>query len=126
MNLLLTILINNFLYFFISFQQLPNYTKKWHSNEKSGQIVASFEEFNGKQDFKVKRNREGSFMLFYSVNLEDGKLSIEIKSSSKAIVQREISGSLLDSIKLDNSNGVKYQVIFRAVHARGKFELKYN
>lgn len=125
MNLFLTIALRNYLCFFLTFNQFPNYTKNWHSDEKNGSIIASFEEFNGKQDFKLHRNAKGVFMLKYAATAEKGKLQIEVKQGSKTIVQREVNGSVSDSIKLDNTGDEKYQVIFRAVHAKGKFELKY-
>lgn len=125
MNLFITIALRNYLCFFLTFNQFPNYTKNWHSDQEDGRITASFDEFNGKQGFKLKSNTKGVFMLKYAAIVEKGKMQIEVKQGSKTIVQREVNGSIADSIKLDNTGNEKYQIVFRAAHAKGKFNVKY-
>lgn len=126
MNLFLTIALRNYLCFFLTFNQFPNYTKNWHSSEKNGSIIASFDEFNGKQGFKLKRDVKGVFVLKYAASVEKGNMQIEVKRGSKTILQREVNGSIADSVKLDNTGNEKYQVVFRAAHAKGKFDIKYD
>lgn len=91
-----------------------------------GHTYASFEGFNGKQDFQIKREGRGGFILKYTVSLKKGKISMEIKRNSKTVIQRNIDGAVLDSVRLDNSNSEKYQIVFRASHAEGEFDIKYN
>ena len=126
MNLLLTIIVKSYLFVLLTFFQFPNYTKHWNGGDQPGHTFASFEDFNGKQDFRVQRNGKGNFSLVYSAELKKGTLSIEIKKGSETILQRDVNGSIADSIKLDNSKGEKYHVTFRAKHAEGKFDVKYN
>lgn len=109
----------------MTFNQFPNYTKNWHSNQKNGSIIASFDEFNGKQGFKLSRNTKGVFVLKYAASVEKGTMQLEVKQGSKTILQREVNGSIADSIKLDDTRNEKYQVVFRAAHAKGKFDVKY-
>ncbi|CAM4321671.1 hypothetical protein SAMN06265348_110118 [Pedobacter westerhofensis] len=126
MNLLLTIIIRSYVYLLLTFYQFPNYTKHWQGGDTKGHSYASFEEFNGKQDFQVKRDGKGGFILKYTVNLKKGKISMEIKRNSKTVIQRNINGAVLDSVRLDNSNNEKYQIVFRASHAEGDLDIKYN
>jgi len=125
MKLLLTTAIPFYLHFLFPFCQPINYTKNWHSEDKPGHILASFDEFNGKQDFKLDKIPTGVFMLKYSVSLEKGKLSIEFKNTSKTTIKREISGKVTDSIRVDNTLGKSYKLTFKAIHAKGKFDIKY-
>ena len=125
MKLLLTTAIPFYLYFLFPFFQPINYTKNWRSEDIPGHIIASFDEFNGKQDFKLDKVPTGVFMLKYSVSLEKGRLYIEIKNTPKTTIRREISGNVTDSIRIDNALGKSYKLIFKAVHAKGKFDVKY-
>lgn len=126
MNLLLTIIIRSYVYLLLTFYQFPNYTKHWQGGDTMGHTYASFEGFNGKQDFQIKREGRGGFILKYTVSLKKGKISMEIKRNSKTVIQRNIDGAVLDSVRLDNSNSEKYQIVFRASHAEGEFDIKYN
>lgn len=126
MNLLLTIIIRSYVYLLLTFYQFPNYTKHWEGGDIKGHTFASFEEFNGKQTFQVKRDRKGQFILKYSASLKKGKLSMEIKCDSKVIIQRDIDGSITDSVRLSNSADEKLQITFRARHANGQFDINYH
>jgi hypothetical protein len=118
--------IRTYVYVLLTFYQFPNYTKHWKSEESIGHISAAFEGFNGKQDFALKRDQKGEFVLKYAVSLKSGNLSLELRRDSKIIIQRNINGRLTDSVQLEKTGNEKYHVTFRASKAEGQFDLKYN
>jgi hypothetical protein len=101
------------------------YTGKWNGSDIQGHNFASFENFNGKQDFEIKPGGKNSFYLKYLTNVERGKLHMEIKSSSKSFLSKELSGKVSDSVYIDNMGGEKIKLILAATHADGSFDIKY-
>ena len=101
------------------------YTKKWNGSDIQGHNFASFEDFNGKQDFDIKPDAKGPFYLKYTADAEHGKLHMEVRAGSKSFLSKEVSGKVTDSIYIDNSAGEKIKLIFEATHADGSFDIKY-
>jgi hypothetical protein len=101
------------------------YTKKWNGSDIQGHNFASFEDFNGKQDFDIKPDGKNSFYLKYLTNVEHGKLHMEIRSSSKSFLSKELSGKVSDSVYIDNTGSEKIKLILAATHADGSFDIKY-
>lgn len=102
-----------------------NYTRSWNSSDTPGHCYATFEDFNGKQDFKVKLLKNESFNFKYSANLTKGKLHLAVKSGSKTIYEKDINGSESNELKVDYIKGEKYKFIFTATHANGGFDVRY-
>jgi hypothetical protein len=96
--------------------QFPHYTRKWEGSDMPGHSHAKFEDFNGKQTFKIRLDKKDSFVLNYQVVLDSGELHLEIKSPSQTVLSRGIS---------ENRKGEKYQFILKAKHARGSYDVKY-
>ena len=101
------------------------YTGKWNGSDVQGHNFASFEDFNGKQDFEIKPNGKNSFYLKYLTNVERGKLHMEIRSSSKSFLSKELTGKVSDSVYIDNTGSEKIKLILEATHADGSFDIKY-
>lgn len=101
------------------------YTGKWNGSDIQGHNFASFEDFNGKQDFEIKPGGKNSFYLKYLTNVERGKLHMEIRTSSKSFLSKELSGKVNDSVYIDNTGGEKIKLILAATHADGSFDIKY-
>ncbi|MBB6499058.1 hypothetical protein [Pedobacter cryoconitis] len=105
--------------------QFPNYTKKWQGSDLPGHSYATFEDFNGKQDFNVKLDKKDGFTLKYTTVLKKGQLQLEIKSSDKTVLQKNLSGSESGEVTVKNTEHKKYKFIFRAKHADGNYEITY-
>ncbi|MBB6271647.1 hypothetical protein HDF26_002104 [Pedobacter cryoconitis] len=107
------------------FFQWPNVTKHWKSNDAPGYCNAIFEDFNGKQDFKVKLTKNEAFVFKYSATLTKGTLHLAVKSNSKTIYEKDISGTITDEVRVENPKGEKYKYTFTANHANGSFDVRY-
>lgn len=122
----------SFFFFFLTFiscsgiNQNIGYTKKWNGSDINGHNYATFEDFNGRQDFNIRRYSDRPFYLTYSMDIKKGKVRFEIKSLSRIILNKEVSGKLRDSIKLSNEGIEKIKVILYASNAYGSFDIKYN
>lgn len=106
--------------------QWPNYTKKWNGSDLPGHSYAAFEDFNGKQGFKVKLQKSNRFYFKYLTNLKNGRLHLLLKSSKKIILDKDLSGSESDEFEIENAHGDQYKFIFTASHAEGSFDISYN
>jgi hypothetical protein len=105
--------------------QWPNVTKNWKGSDVPGHSYATFEDFNGKQDFKVKLSKNDAFNFKYSATLKKGTLHLAVKSRSKTIYEKDIIGTVSDEFKIENPKGEKYKFIFTARHAEGSFDVRY-
>jgi hypothetical protein len=103
-----------------------NYTKMWNGNDNPGHCSASFEEFNGVQDFDIKHDANDQFYVKYTTHTESGKLHLKIKLSSKVILDRDVTGDVRDSIKIDHTDGGRIKLILEADHAKGSFDVRYD
>ena len=102
-----------------------NYTKNWQGSDLPGHIYATFDGFNGKQDFNAKKFANGSMSVKYSTDVPTGEMHLEIKCNSKVVLNRDVSGSVRDSIRFDNPGNEPVQFTFKAKDAAGKFDLTY-
>jgi len=102
-----------------------NYTKNWQGSDLPGHIYATFDGFNGKQDFNAKKFANGSMNVKYSTDVPTGEMHLEIKCNSKIVLNRDVSGSVHDSIRFDNPGNEPVQFTFKAKDAAGKFDLTY-
>lgn len=102
-----------------------NYTQKWSGSDVPGHTFASFEQFNGKQEFEIKRSGNGPFYIRYMTEVRSGKLHMEIKSKSKSFLSKELSGKMTDSVYVNNESGEKIKLVFEASNAEGSFDVKY-
>ena len=102
-----------------------NYTKNWQGSDLPGHIYATFDGFNGKQDFNAKKFANGSMSVTYSTDVPTGEMHLEIKCNSKVVLNRDVSGSVRDSIRFDNPGNEPVQFTFKAKDAAGKFDLTY-
>lgn len=105
--------------------QFPNYTKKWEGSDLPGHSFAKFEDFNGKQDFKVKLDKQDSFLFNYKTALNTGALHLTVKSSGHTVLDKELKGSESGELKIRNTRGENYKFIFKAKHANGSFDITY-
>ncbi|MET3115746.1 hypothetical protein AAKU52_003503 [Pedobacter sp. CG_S7] len=102
-----------------------NYTRNWEGSDLPGHSFAKFEHFNGKQDFKIKLDKNDSFVFTYKTTLKNGALHLEVKSPSKTVLSKNLSGSSAGVLKILNSRGEKYKFIFKAKKASGSFDVTY-
>ena len=72
-----------------------NYTKNWQGSDLPGHIYATFDGFNGKQDFNAKKFANGSMSVKYSTDVPTGEMHLEIKCNSKVVLNRDVSGGRL-------------------------------
>ena len=102
-----------------------NYTKNWQGSDASGHIYATFDDFNGKQEFNAKRFTNGHMYVKYSTNVPTGEMHLAIKCHSKVVLDRDVSGNVSDSIRFDNPGNEPLQFILKARKAAGKFDITY-
>lgn len=102
-----------------------NYTKNWEGSDLPGHSFAKFEDFNGKQDFKIKLDKNESFIFNYTVTVKKGDLHLEVKSPGGTVLTKDFKGTDSGELKILNPKGQKYKFIFSARHAEGNFDIKY-
>lgn len=102
-----------------------NYTKKWNGTDVPGHTFASFEQFNGKQEFEIKHSGSAPFYIKYLTEVGSGKLHMEIKSKFKSFLSKDLSGKMADSVYVNNESGEKIKLVFEAANAQGSFDVKY-
>jgi hypothetical protein len=105
--------------------QFPNYTKKWEGSDVPGHSFAKFEDFNGKQDFKIKLDKKDSFVFNYKTDVKAGTLHLDVKSLGKTVLAKDLKGSESGELKIVNTRGENYKFIFKAKHANGSFDITY-
>jgi len=105
--------------------QQQNYTKNWEGSDLPGHSFAKFERFNGKQEFKIKLDKNDSFIFNYKTNLKKGSLYLEIKSSRKTVFSRNLNESDEGEFKILNPRGEKYKFIFKGNDASGSYDITY-
>lgn len=98
-----------------------NYTEKWTGSDLPGHNYATFEDFNGHQNFSVTPTSEGTVYIRYAVTVDKGKLHLRISSPKQTIVSRTISGTLTDSVLVAVVNSEHLSILFDASHAEGSF-----
>jgi len=57
--------------------------------------------------------------------LKNGFLHLEVKSSSKTVLSKDLKGSEEGHLKILNSKGEKYKFLFKAKDASGSFDITY-
>lgn len=105
--------------------QQQNYTKNWQGSDLPGHSFAKFERFNGKQEFKIKLDKNDSFILNYKTNLKKGTLHLEVKSSSKTVLSKNLTESDEGELRVLNPQCEKYKFIFKAKDASGSYDITY-
>jgi hypothetical protein len=108
-----------------SIKQGMNYTKNWQGSDLPGHIYATFDGFNGKQEFNAKSFANGRMHVKYSTDVPTGEMHLEIKCNSKLVLNRDVSGKVRDSVLFENPGNEPVQFIFKAKNAAGKFDLTY-
>lgn len=101
------------------------HTKNWEGTDTPGRSFAKFESFTGKQDFKVKLDKNGNFSFKYKTILEGGSLHLEVKSKSKTIFSKDLEGSQQGLVEVLNPKGEQYMFAFKAKNAQGSFDVSY-
>ncbi|MGY0034868.1 hypothetical protein [Pedobacter sp. NJ-S-72] len=69
--------------------------------------------------------KNGAFNFKYSATLKKGTLHLALKSHSKTVYEKDITGTVSDELKIENPKGEKYKFIFTAKHAEGSFDVRY-
>lgn len=106
-------------------KQSMNSTKNWQGSDPPGHIYATFDGFNGKQEYNAKSFANGHMHVKYSTDVPTGEMHLEIKCNSKTVLNRDVSGSVRDSLLVENPGNEPGQFIFKAKDAAGKFDLTY-
>lgn len=102
-----------------------NYTKNWQGSDVPGHIYASFDGFNGHQDFNAKSFSGTKTTVKYSTDVPTGTMTLEIKCNGKTVLNRDVTGTIHDSLTFDNANHNPVQFILKAKDAAGKFDITY-
>jgi len=100
-------------------------TRNWHGGDVGGHTFASFDEMNGRQDFTLHNPASGEFYLKYTSDVTEGDLHLVITSDREIIVNRDMSGSVRDSVRISNTGNPNVKISFTGKHARGKFDVSY-
>ena len=102
-----------------------NYTKNWQGSDLPGHIYASFDQFNGKQDFYAKIFHNGHMTVKYSTEVTNGEVRLQVISAAGTILNRNVSRTVRDSLSFNNPGNQPVQIIFLARQAAGKFDVTY-
>jgi hypothetical protein len=105
--------------------QNANYTHHWSGSDVPGHLYATFDGFNGKQDFNAKKFAASRVLVKYSAELKEGSMHLDIICSKKTVLSRDIQNAIRDSVSFDNPGHEPVKFIFRAKNAAGKFDISY-
>jgi hypothetical protein len=102
-----------------------NYTKNWQGSDVPGHIYATFDGFNGQQDFNAKSFSGSKTKMKYSTDVQTGTLFMEVKCDGKSVLNRDVSGTVRDSLLFDNPGHAPVMITLKAKKAAGKFDITY-
>lgn len=102
-----------------------NYTKNWRGSDVPGHIYAIFDGFNGHQDFYAKSFSGTKAKMKYSTDIQSGTMSLEVKCDGKTVLNRDVTGTVRDSLTFDNPAHNPVQFTLKAKDAAGKFDITY-
>ncbi|HEY9001947.1 MAG TPA: hypothetical protein VIM89_11385 [Mucilaginibacter sp.] len=102
-----------------------NYTKNWHGSDNPGHIYASFDGFNGHQDFNAMSFSGTKMKVKYLTDITAGTMALEVKCNGTPVLIRDVTGSIRDSVTFDNPNHNPVQFTLKAKNAAGKFDITY-
>ena len=99
-------------------------SRNFNGNDNPGNKSATFDVFNGKQDYTIALPEKKPFWLKYRVNLKSGTIHLKISSATTTIADKEITGTVSDSLPINN-NGDEYKISFSGRHASGSYDVSY-
>lgn len=102
-----------------------NYTKNWQGSDVPGHIYATFDGFNGHQDFYPKSFSGTKTKIKYSTDVPTGTMALEVKCDGKTVLTRNVTGTVRDSLTFDNPGHNPVQLTLKAKDAAGKFDITY-
>ena len=102
-----------------------NYTRNWQGSDIPGHIYATFDGFNGHQDFYAKSFSGTKTKMKYSTDVPTGTMALEVKCNGKTVLNRDVTGAVRDSLTFDNPNHNPVQFTLKAKDAAGKFDVTY-
>jgi hypothetical protein len=102
-----------------------NYTKNWQGSDVPGHIYATFDGFNGRQDFYARSFSGTKTKMKYSTDVPTGTMALEVKCEGKTVLNRDVTGAVCDSLTFDNPNHKPVQLTLKAKDAAGKFDITY-
>lgn len=112
---------------FTGIQSPSQSINNWKGSSLPGKSFAEFSNFTGIQDFKIQVPLDiKKVKLNYEFKNIQGKLTFIIKSSSKVILSKQISGNQKDEITFDKSPNVKYKFYLEGKKAQGSYIVTYN
>ncbi|HTI59720.1 hypothetical protein [Mucilaginibacter sp.] len=100
-------------------------TRNWHGGDVGGHNYATFDEMNGRQDFKLLNPASGDFTLKYTSEVTEGELRLVITQGHNTIVNRDLTGSVRDSVRIGNGGNPDVKISITGKHARGKYDITY-
>ena len=102
-----------------------NSTKNWHGSDDPGHIYATFDSFNGSQDFYAKSFSASKTKMKYSTDVPTGTMALQVKCDGKTVLNRDVTGSVRDSVLFDNPGHAPVKISLKAKDAAGKFDITY-
>ena len=102
-----------------------NYTKNWQGSDVPGHIYATFDGFNGHKDYYAKSFSGTKTKIKYSTEVTTGTMALEVKCNGKTVLNRDVTGSVRDSLTFDNPGHNPVQFALKAKDAAGKFDITY-
>ena len=102
-----------------------NYTKNWQGSDVPGHIFATFDGFNGHQDFYARSFSGTKTKMKYSTEVSTGSMALEVKCDGKTVLNRDVTGTVHDSLTFDNPGHNPVQLTLKAKDAAGKFDITY-
>lgn len=105
---------------------INNYSSRnWQGGDVGGHNYASFDEMNGRQDFKLLNPASGNFSLKYTGDITEGELHLVITQGRNIIVNRDITGSVRDSVRISDGGNPDVKISVTGKHAKGKYDITY-
>jgi len=102
-----------------------NYTKNCQGSDVPGHIYATFDGFNGHQDFYAKSFSGTKMKMKYSTDVTADTMALEVNCDGKTVLNRNVTGAIRDSLTFDNPNHNPVRFTLKGKDAAGKFDITY-
>ena len=99
------------------------YTKQWKSNDTPRGTTASFNTYNGRNEYPVTASASSRFYVKFDVGLEQGTLGISLKSASGTAFDSTLSTAWTDSLIIDNPKRQAWRIRVDGRQASGHFAI---
>lgn len=102
-----------------------SFSRHWSGSNLPGTSYATFDQFSGKQAFKMKLNSNVRFTkIKYGLQLEKGKFDMIVIYQNKEVINLTDVRSVEDSIQIEKADNLDVEVLLTGKMAKGSYHIE--